>query len=147
MDTNQNNDTQTPVTTSQNNGQPTIQSTHSASITPGGKEAAPVVIPGEVKDYVEPSGHESAPEVPSEVERVGVMPTPQSQQVKLNNDQKAAGIKPSGESVPLNTSMQEGSSVAFTIDEIEKKASGPADDSETWLNKLKLFVLGQRRQR
>jgi len=147
MDTNQNNNSQNPVAPSQTTGQAAGQNTQPASVTPGGKEAAPLTVPGEVKDFVEPSGHESVPEVPPDVERAGMQITPQHQQVPVSAGQKAAGIQPSGEAVPVNTSSQAGTSVSWTIDEIEKKASGPADNSETWLNKLKLFVLGQRSQR
>ena len=146
MDTNQNNNSQHSVPPTPT-GQTAGQHTPPVSVTPGGKETAPLPVPGEVKDFVEPSGHESVPEVPKEVERAGMQVTPQHQHVHVTDDQKAAGIRPSGETVPLNTSPQAGTTVSWTIDEIEKKASGPADNSETWLNKLKLFVLGQRSQR
>ena len=115
-----------------------------ATVTPHGKEAGPQPAQqGEVRDYVQPAAHEAVPELPREVEQAGVEVTPQQDSVKLTSDQKAAGMQPAKESVPVSLSPQAVIQAPMTYQQAEEAAKGKADDSRTWLGNLVAFVFGK----
>ena len=151
MDPNQNNTNQSlgqqaPVQPVDRQQQQYVQPQPQApSVTPRGKEAAPVPVqPVEATGYIAPASHETVPDLPQEVEQAGVEVTPQQQEVRLSNDQKAVGIQPAKESVPLPTNPQITFSSPLTYEEAVKESGGKADHSKTWLGKLIVFVLGQQ---
>src|SRR4051812_13892757 len=106
MDTNQNNN-QNPVPVDpqqQSVSQPVASQVDSSqqvtqvqmpptpqTVTPGGKEVAPVVVQGEPLEYLQPAAHESAPSVPEAVREAGVDVTPQQEQVQLSSEDQQVG--------------------------------------------------------
>lgn len=142
------NNPQQPTSFQQNDQAQTAPPQQPVTVRPGGKEAAPVVVQGEVQDYVQPASHESAPVVPEAVREAGVDHSGQEDQIQLTQEDKQAGLTPAKESTPIPTNNpQLVVTSPYTLPQAEEAQGGKADNSSTWLGKLVVFVFGQQKYR